>query len=259
MILTVDIGNSNIVIGAWADDKLSFVARLQTEREKTADGFAIEIRSVLTLNDASPAQIEGAVLSSVVPQVTFQISAALKKLTGSKPIVVGPGVKTGLNILIDNPAQLGSDMVADAVGASSRYPLPAIIIDMGTATKIMALDKSGSFLGCAIMPGIRIGLDALAERTASLPQIGLEPPRDVIGKNTDDSMKSGSLYGTASMIDGMVSRFESQLGPCASVVATGGFSGDIAPFCQRSVIIDPDLTLEGLYRVYQKNVKDAPY
>lgn len=259
MILTVDIGNTNIVIGAWKEDKLRFVARLQTEREKTADGFAIEIRSVLTLNDALPSQVEGAVLSSVVPQITFQIEEALQKLTGSRPIVVGPGVKTGLNILIDNPAQLGSDMVSDAVGALAKYPLPAIIVDMGTATKIMALDKSGSFLGCAIMPGIRIGLDALAERTASLPQIGLEPPRDVIGKNTDDSMKSGSLYGTASMIDGMTARFERQLGEHATVVATGGFSGGIVPFCQRSVIIDPNLTLEGLYRVYQKNNKDAPY
>jgi type III pantothenate kinase len=213
MILTIDIGNTNITLGAWRSDELSFVARLQTEREKTSDGFAIEIRSVLTLNDAKLSELGGAVISSVVPQITAHMAAAVAKLCGGKkPVVVGPGVKTGLNILIDNPAQLGSDMVADAVGALGKYPKPVIIVDMGTATKIMALDAQGSFVGCAIMPGIFIGLDALASRTASLPQIGLEAPRSVIGKNTGDSMESGSVFGSASMIDGMADRFERALG-----------------------------------------------
>lgn len=253
MILTVDVGNTNIVLGVWENDKLRFVSRVQTERDKTEDGFAIEIRSILTLYQVNPDGIEGAIVSSVVSQICGSIARAIEKLCGKKPLIVGPGLKTGLNILIDNPAQLGSDMVVDAVAALSKYPKPIVIVDMGTATKIMAVDKSGTFLGCAIIPGILIGLDALADRTATLPQIGLEAPRDVIGKNTVDSMKSGSVYGTASMIDGMAARFERQLGQTATIVATGGFSGDIVPYCERKVIYDPELTLEGLYRVYQKN------
>lgn len=253
MILTVDVGNTNIVLGVWEDSKLRFVSRVQTEREKTEDGFAIEIKSILSLYEVSPQKIEGAIISSVVSQISTAIAHAIEKLTGKKPLLVGPGVKTGLNILIDNPAQLGSDMVVDSVGALAKYEKPIVIIDMGTATKIFAVDQKGNFLGCAIMPGIMIGLSALSDRTSTLPKIGLDAPRDVIGKNSIDSMKSGAVLGTASMIDGMIERFEKVLGQTATVVATGGFSGDIVKYCNRKIIHDPNLTLEGLYRVYQKN------
>jgi len=253
MILTIDIGNTNIVLGVWEDEKLSFVSRVATDRQKTEDGYAIEIRSILGLYGVSRDSIDGAIISSVVPQISGYMARAAEKLTGKSPLVVGPGVKTGLNILIDNPAQLGTDMVVDAVGVLSKYDKPVIIIDMGTATKIFAVDLNGNFLGCAIMPGIRIGLDALSERTAALPQIAIEPPREVIGTNTIDSMKSGAVFGTASMIDGMVDRFEQYLGRKATIVATGGLSGDIVPYCSHKIIHDPDLMLEGLYRIYLKN------
>jgi type III pantothenate kinase len=253
MILTVDVGNTNIVLGVWQGDKLQFVSRVQTDREKTRDSYAIEIRNILSLYEVSAKAIEGAIISSVVSQVSSPLANAIEMLCGKTPLIVGPGVKTGLNILIENPAQLGSDMVVDAVGAIAKYDKPLILIDLGTATKIFAVDKNNGFLGCSIMPGIMIGLEALSNRTATLPKIGLDPPREVIGRTSIDSMKSGSVYGTASMIDGMVERYEKALGQKATVVATGGFSGDIVRHCKRAVIHDPNLTLEGLYRVYIKN------
>jgi type III pantothenate kinase len=253
MILAIDVGNTNIVLGVWADEMLCLVSRLKTDRQKTEDGYAVELKNILGLYKIDLERIDGAIISSVVPQISGALVSAVDKLTGRAAFLVGPGIKTGLNILIDNPAQLGSDMVVEAVAAIVKYHKPVIIIDLGTATKISAVDKSGNFLGCAIMPGIRIGLDALSERTAALPQIGLDAPREAIGRNTVDSMKSGAVLGTASMIDGMIERFEQQLGQTATVVATGGFSGDIVPYCTRSVIHDPNLMLEGLYRVYLKN------
>ena len=253
MILTIDVGNTNIVLGVWEDDRLCFVSRFKTDRAKTEDEYAIDLKNVLALYHVELGSVTGAAVSSVVSQITGAISRAVEKLTGKVPLLIGPGVRTGLNIQIENPAQLGSDMVVDAVGAMLKYPRPVIIIDMGTATKIFAVDKAGNFPGCAIMPGVRIGLDALAEQTSTLPKIALEAPDEVIGKNSEESMKSGVVLGTASMIDGMVERFEKELGQAAAIVATGGYSGDVVPYCGRSVIHDPHLTLEGLYRIYLKN------
>lgn len=253
MILTIDVGNTNIVLGTWTDGKLNFVSRVETDREKTGDSYTVALKSILELYDVSPRTIQGAIISSVVPQISGPMAGAVERLTGRRPLFVGPGVKTGLNIRIDNPAQLGSDIVADAVAVLNKYDMPVVFIDMGTATKICAVDKAGNFLGCAIMPGVFIGMDALTYRTASLPQIALDAPRSVIGANTVDSMQSGVVYGTASMIDGMIGRFEEQLGEPATVVATGGVSGDIVPHCRRRIIHDPDLLLEGLYRIYCRN------
>lgn len=253
MILTIDVGNSNIVLGVWQDGKLVFVSRLETKMYKTSDEFAVDLHNILGLYGISEAGIDGAVVSSVVAQITGALSAAIYKLTGKKPLIVGPGIKTGLNIMIENPAILGSDMVADAVGAIALYELPAVVIDMGTAIKIFAVNQSGSFLGCAIMPGVLIGLKALSEYTATLPRIGLDAPREVIGRNSEDSMKSGAVYGTASMVDGMVERFEKIIGKAATIVATGGYAGDIVPHCMSGVIFNPGLTMEGLYHIYLKN------
>lgn len=253
MILTIDVGNTNIVLGTWTNGRLDFVSRVETDRTKTSDSYAVALKSILELYNVRPHTIRGAIISSVVPQISGPMSAAVERLTGRRPLFVGPGVKTGLNILIDNPAQLGSDIVADAVAVLNKYDMPVIVIDMGTATKICAMDRKGNFLGCAIMPGIFIGIDALTFRTAALPQIAMDAPRNVIGTNTVDSMQSGAVYGTASMIDGMIGRFEEQLGEAATVVATGGVSGDIVPHCRRHIIHDPDLLLEGLYRIYCRN------
>lgn len=253
MILAIDIGNTHIVLGVLTDGNLKFVSRLKADRHKTEDDYASELKIVLELYKVNCSEIEGVIISSVVPQIAKSVGRASSRLTGKTAMLVGPGIKTGLNILIDDPAVLGSDMVAEAVGAISKYEKPVIIADLGTATKIFVVDKSGSFLGCAIMPGIGIGLDALSERTATLPQISLDAPGDIIGKNSVDSMKSGIVYGTAGMIDGMVKRMEQRLGQKATVIATGGYSGDIVPHCECGAIHDPNLIFEGLYRIYCRN------
>ena len=192
-------------------------------------------------------------ISSVVPQLSPVLKAAVQ-LTSPVPVMqIGPGVKTGLNIRIDNPAQLGADFVAAAVGAFEKYPLPVIIVDFGTATKISIVDRSRSFIGGSIMPGVRVSLDALSNRAAQLPHISLEPPAPVIGTNTIDCMKSGVLLGNASMIDGMIERYEEKAGPAASIVATGESVDAVAPFCRHKLLVDKTLRLDGLYAVWKKN------
>lgn len=254
MILTVDIGNTNIVIGGWSKDKLKFVSRLETNKTKTEDDYAITLKSVFELYSLDCGSISGSIISSVVPQVTESTARAIKMLTGKKPLIVGPGIKTGLNIRIDNPAQLGSDLVVDAVSALTKYKKPIIIFDMGTATTMSVIDKNGSFLGGAIIPGVRLSFDALAATAAQIPQADLEAPRSIIGKNTVDSMKSGAVYGTASMIDGMVERVRGLISEGAVAVATGGNSKDVIQHCKCGIIYDGNLLIEGLLLLYHKNI-----
>lgn len=253
MVLTIDIGNTNIVLGEWVEDQLMFVSRVETDKNMTEDSYAVRIKFILELYKVNFSEIEGSIISSVVPQITCQVANAVEKLTGKKPLIIGPGIKTGLNIRIDDPAELGSDLVVDAVAALAKYPKPIIIFDMGTATTVSVIDKDGCFLGGAIMPGLRVGLNALAENASLLPQVGLDAPRDIIGKNSTDSMKSGAVFGTASMIDGMIERIEERLNSKATVVATGGNSKDIVPHCRKDVIFDGNLLLEGLIKLYKKN------
>ena len=253
MVLTIDIGNTNIVLGEWEGDRLRFVSRVETDISMTEDSYAVRFKNILELYEVQFEKIEGSIISSVVPQVTGSVAFAVGKLTGKKPLIVGPGIKTGLNIRIDDPAELGSDLVVDAVAALSKYPKPIIIFDMGTATTVSVIDNDSCFIGGAIMPGLRVGLNALAEHAALLPQVGLDAPRDIIGRNSADSMKSGAVFGSASMIDGMAARIEERLGQKATVVATGGNSKDIVPFCQCGIIYDANLLLEGLIKLYRKN------
>jgi len=254
MVLAIDICNTNIKVGVWDGDNLLFVSRLETDRFKTEDGYAIELKNVFELYNVDCLKTHGSIISSVVPQITNAMANAVERLTGKKPIVVSPGIKTGLNIKTDDPAQLGSDIVVGAVAALSKYPKPIIIFDLGTATKISIIDANSCFLGCVILPGVRIGFDALSERAAQLPQVGLEAPDDIIGKNTIDSMRSGAVFGTASMMDGMVERIENRLSQKATVIATGGNLGDITSYCKSNVIHDANLLLEGLLIIYRKNV-----
>ncbi|HEX2938411.1 MAG TPA: type III pantothenate kinase [Ruminiclostridium sp.] len=254
MVLTIDIGNTNIVLGEWEGDKLKFVSRIETDKSMTADSYAVRLKNILELYGVQYEKIEGSIVSSVVPQVTGSVVYAVGRLTGKKPLIVGPGIKTGLNIRIDNPAELGSDIVADAVAALSKYPKPIIIFDMGTATTISVIDVEGCFLGGAIFPGVRTGFDALSQNASLLPHIGLEAPRDVIGRNTDECMKSGAVFGTASMIDGISERIEERLGQKATIVATGGNSKDIIPYCRSKIVYDGNLLLEGLIRIYRRNM-----
>ena len=253
MILTVDIGNTNITLGGYENENLEFVSRLATDSSLTSDQYAVQIKGVLSLNDISCEQIENAIISSVVPSTGNAVAKAITRICGKTPIVLGPGVKTGLNIKIDNPAQLGADLAAGAVGAMGKYKNPCIIIDMGTATTLSVIGSDGAFLGGAIAAGIRSTLDALASKTAQLPEIHIEAPQNVIGSNTVDSMKSGLVIGAAAMLDGMIDRIEEQLGEKATVVATGGLAEMVIKNCKKDIISDDNLLLEGLYKIYKKN------
>jgi type III pantothenate kinase len=253
MILTIDIGNTNIVIGGFSGDKLSFVARIATDASKTEDEYATKIRSVLTLHEVDRDGIEGAILSSVVPPLNTVMKKAIATAYGVTPIMVGPGVKTGINIHCDNPASVGADLICACVAAHYIYGSPSLVVDMGTATKIMAMDKSGTFIGASIIPGVNIALKALASQTAQLPQISLEAPKSVIGKNTVDCMKSGIVFGNACIIDGMIDRFNEEIGEELRVIATGGLAQTIINHCRHEITSDPDLVLKGLYIIYNKN------
>lgn len=253
MLLTIDIGNTNITLGAYDAGVLSFTARLATETAKTADQYAVELKNLLSLECIGSEEIEDCIISSVVPSVGKSLSAAVSKLCHIVPLMLGPGVKTGLNIKIDNPAQLGADLVAGAVGALDAYTMPCVIIDMGTASTVSVLDRNGTFLGGAIAAGVRLTLKALTENTAQLTSIPIEAPPSVIGRNTVECMQSGLVYGTAAMIDGMLEKIEQELGETPTVVATGGLSKEIIVHCKRNIIYSENLLLDGLRAIYEKN------
>lgn len=254
MILAIDIGNSNVVLGCIKDEKILFVSRISTDISKTEDQYAIEIKNILHLYEIQIDQIDGAIISSVVPIISGVMGSALTKIIGKTPLIVGPGIKTGLNIKIDNPAQLGADMVVTAVAAIAKKKTPSIIIDMGTATTISVVSQDGSFLGGAILPGVMISLEALSKRAALLMSISIEEPKSgVIGKNTIDCMASGIVYGNASMIDGILNRMIDTLGEKPYIIATGGIAKFIIPHCKHQIEYDGDLMLEGLRIIYNKN------
>lgn len=255
MLLTIDIGNTNITLGAYEGEKLQMLARMATDNRRTEDQYAVELRDILDINGVQAAAIDGAIISSVVPHVGAVMRQAAAKLCGVAPLVLGPGVKTGLNIKIDNPAQLGADLAAGAVAALAICPPPCIIVDLGTATTISVLDKEGAFLGGAIAAGIGITLDALSSRTAQLPAIHIEAPKKVIGSNTVDCMKSGLVLGAAAMVDGMIDRIDEELGEEASVIATGGLAREVVAVCRRQIRLEENLLLEGLRLIYEKNKK----
>lgn len=253
MLLTVDIGNTNITLGAYNSNFLAFTARLATDTRKTDDQYAIEIKHILSLYNIESTDIEDCIIASVVPAVGRQISQAVSKLCQIVPLMLGPGVKTGLNIKIDNPAQLGADLVAGAVGAIDNYTMPCVVIDMGTASTISVLDKSGSFLGGIISAGVRLTLKALTENTALLSSIPIEAPKSIIGTNTTECMQSGLVYGTAAMLDGMLEQIAQELGEKPTIVATGGLSKEIIAHCKNNIIYNENLLLDGLRVIYEKN------
>lgn len=255
MILAVDIGNTNIVIGGIRDDEICFEARLRTEPTKTSDEYCIDLKMILDIYGIQVSCIEGSIIASVVPQVFNSVKTAMKKLTGKNSLVVGPGIKTGLNIKVENPAQTGADLVVGCVAALREHAAPLIVVDMGTATSMVVLDASGAFIGGCICPGVKISMEALTERTALLPGLQLDQPRKVIGRNTIDCMRSGIMYGAASMLDGMIERMESELGTKTTVVATGGIAKFVVPLCKTSVIYDKNLILKGLAALYRDNAK----
>lgn len=253
MILAIDMGNSNIVIGCIDDEKIYFEERLSTDKSKTALEYAIGFKTVLELNNISVETIEGAIISSVVPQLTNIIKDAVKKIIGKVPLVVGPGIKTGLNLHMDNPRSVGSDLIVDAVAGLAEYKAPLIVIDMGTATTLSVIDKNSNYVGGAILTGLRLSMDALSSKASQLFNVSLEVPGRVIGKNTTDCLKSGIILGNASCIDGMIDRMEEELGYPTTVIATGGLAHVVIPLCKHDIVIDDNLLLKGLKIIYDKN------
>ncbi len=252
----MDVGNSITTISLFDDGGTAvFFSELETDKNKSRDQCAIDLLGVFQLYGADIKAVQGAILSCVVPPLSASVVGAVERLTGKRPMVVGPGLKTGLNIRSDLHNQLGGDIVASSVAALARYPSPVIVIDMGTATSFSLL-RNGVYEGCAICPGVRLGLEALSERAAELPHIAVETPPTPLGRNTIDAMRSGVLYGNAGMVDSMIGRFEEAGGePAGAVVATGGNAPLILPCCRRAITYDPNLLMDGLYLLYQKNAE----
>lgn len=253
MILAIDIGNTNIVLGCFDDDRIILRERISTNHTATVIEYAATIKTAFEMHNINTKDVTGAIISSVVPAVTNTVKSAIEKFIGSKVLVIGPGIKTGLSIVIDNPSQLGSDLVVDAVAGLSEYPVPMIIIDMGTATTLSVINSQKEYIGGMIVPGLAISHDALISRTSQLSKIALEKPKKVIGSNTVDCIKSGLLYGNAGMLDGLIDRINENLGEKCTVVATGGLSTIITPLCKNEITVDEDLLLKGLKVIYNKN------
>ena len=255
MLLAIDIGNTNLVMGCFRDDKILFKARIATDPIRTSDQYGVEIKNMLEAYGVKRSDIDDCIISSVVPPVFNSVRTGVIKIIGKQPMVVGPGLKTGLNIHVDVPSQVGSDRIVIVVAALEEYKAPLLLRDLGTATTIEAVEPDNVYLGGVIIPGVRVSLDALTSRAAQLPGISLDQPKQVIGKNTVDCMRSGMMYGTAAMIDGLVDRMEEELGHRCTLIATGGLAQFITPLCKREIILEKDLLLKGLNIIYKKNKK----
>lgn len=255
MILAIDIGNTNIVIGCIDGRDCHFVERLSTVRTKTELEYAIDIKNVLDIYHIRRTDLEGGIISSVVPQITTVVKLAVEKILKKEVLVVGAGIRTGLNIRIDNPAQLGSDLVVDSVAAIAEYPTPLLIFDMGTANTVCVIDKDRHYIGGMIYPGVGVSLDSLTANASQLGGISLDAPEHIIGKNTADCMKSGTIYSSAAAMDGIIDRLVDELGGKVTVIATGGLAKKIVPYCRREIILDDNLLLKGLAVIYRKNRK----
>lgn len=253
MLLAIDIGNTNLVIGCIKEDQILFKVRIATDRTRTSDQYGVEIKNMVEAFGVKISEISDCIISSVVPPVFNSVRTGLIKVLGKQPMVVGPGLKTGLNIHMDVPSQVGSDRIVIAVAALAEFQAPLILMDLGTATTIEVVEPENRYMGGVIVPGVRVSLDALTSRAAQLPGISLDRPKNVIGKNTVDCMRSGMMYGTAAMIDGLVDRIEEELGHSSTLIATGGMAQFIAPLCRHEIIIDKDLLLKGLNIIYKKN------
>ena len=247
MLLAIDIGNTNLVIGCFENDEIKFKARIATDRTRTSDQYGVEIKNMMEAYGVHVSDIEDCIISSVVPPVFNSVKTGVIKVIGKQPMVVGPGLKTGLNIHMDVPSQVGSDRIVIAVAALAEYKAPLILMT------IEVVEPENLYVGGIIFPGVKVSLDALTSRTAQLPGISLDKPKQVIGKNTVDCMRSGMMYGTAAMIDGLVERIEAELGHQSTLIATGGMAQFITPLCKREIILEKDLLLKGLNILYKKN------
>ena len=255
MLLAIDIGNTNLVIGCIENDKILFKARIATDRTRTSDQYGVEIKNMMEAYGVQVSDIDDCIIASVVPPVFNSVKTGVWKVIGKQPMVVGPGLKTGLNIHVDVPSQVGSDRIVVAVAALAEYKAPLILMDLGTATTMDVIEPDNVYMGGVILPGVKVALDALTSRAAQLPAISLDKPKSVVGKNTVDCMRSGMMYGTAASIDGLVERIEAELGHPATLIATGGMAQFVTPLCKREIILEKDLLLKGLNIIYKKNKK----
>ncbi len=252
MILTVDIGNTNITLGGFEDDKLCFTSSFDTRVSRTEDQYAVMIKDALELHGVLPDSVTGCAVSSVVPPVTDRLERGIEKICGVKALTVSPDINVGLEIKLYDPSQLGGDLLCAAVAAKEKFPLPCVFADIDTCLKIGVLDANGAMLGGALAPGISMSFEALSKGTAMLPLIDAQPTASVIGKDTLECMRSGVITGMACMIDGLIERYEEILGEKITLVVTGDFSGYVAPLCRREITVFDHLVLEGLYIIYQK-------
>ena len=257
MILLVDVGNTNIVIGIHKENKYIASWRISTDTKKTSDEYSIQLMQLFAQNGLDPKQVEGIIISSVVPNIMHSLENMIRKSFNMESIVVGPGIKTGINIKYDNPKEVGADRIVNAVAANELYDRDLIIIDFGTATTYCALTKEGNYLGGCISPGIKIASDALFERAAKLPRIELEVPKNIICKNTITSMQAGILYGYIGQVEYIVKHTKEEMSRLGIeepyVIATGGLANTIAKHTDVIDEVRGDLTLEGLRIIYEKN------
>lgn len=255
MFLAIGVDNARMTFGLYRDDTLATTFEIASDRLKTADEYAYTIHGILRLHGISPEEVHDSMISSVVAPLSPVIADAVQKLFGIQPTFVGPGIKTGLNIKIDNPAQLGSDIVALTVGAIAKYSAPLVLIDLGIVTTMSVVNASGVFCGTIIMPGMHAALGALIDTAGSLPAISVEPPKALIGTNTVDSMRSGIVNGTCAMLDGLIDKIllDQHCETAPTIIATGDLAATVVPLCTHPMTVDPTLLMDGLCHLHHKN------
>lgn len=253
MLLAIDVGNTQTTLGVFKDNELINTWRYSTNKDETGDELAVTIKGLLSLADLNLSSIKGLVVSSVVPHCTQALQDLSRNHFTFEPLIIKPGVKTGLSILYENPVEVGADRIANAVGAKELFGAPAIVVDFGTATTFDVLSPQGEYLGGAIAPGLETAAEALFTRAARLSRVELLPPLRVVGRNTQQSLQSGILFGFAGMVDSLVRKIQKENGYESKVIATGGLAGLIKPLCETLGYLEPDLTLWGLKFIWEKN------
>lgn len=252
MLICIDVGNTHIVIGIYKDVNLLSSFRFKTDANITEDEYGIKLNNILRISNITIEEIEGAIIASVVPTMDAILEKMVIKYLHIEPMFVVPGIKSGINVKIDDPRQLGADLLVGAVSAVTKYGYPIIIIDMGTATTLSVVNKNQEFIGGIIIPGVLSSTASLVKSTSKLEEVRFDKPKHLVGKNTVNSIQSGMLYGTSSMLDGLIRKVKNEIGD-AKVILTGGIANRIQPFLEEEVIYDDNLILEGLRILYEKN------
>ena len=255
MLLAVDLGNTNVVLGLYEQEKLVQTFRVATVRSRTEDEYAVLLQQLLSLRQLTARAVTAAIIASVVPQLTDVMVSAIRQAVGREPLIVGPGLKTGMPVLYDNPHDVGADRVVDAIAAYARYQGGVIVVDFGTATTFNCVSPKGEYLGGVIVPGVKVSLEGLMQSAAKLRPVELTAPPRVLGRNTTHALQSGIIHGYAAMVDGLVDRLVEELGFPCRVIATGGLASLIGKHAKRIEELDPNLTLEGLRILYERNTK----